>query len=305
MNQTKRELGQNELASILEGKLEALRPHLMLISVITVGVLAVIILSVYLVTSRRAIEGSRWQELFLASNSDVSSLPDARILENVANENTGTIVSAVALLKSADVDILNALRGASESEEETLALMRRAKRNYGQVVESTIRGLDPMFKQRALYGLGYACEALGELDEAKKHYQTLVDEAKDTPIFKLAESGLRRVSDPALASLLGEYETWLANSQVAPGPTEDSGLSRPSIDFPLDPAPFGSDLGSRGTLGGDDQRKDEDDDAPAKQDADDDKATDQSSTDESSSQDESDEQASTEDDGQQNVPARL
>ncbi len=269
MNQKKRELEQNELASVLEEKLEALRPHAFLIGAIIVAVLGIIVLSVYLIASRRAIEGSRWQEFFLASSAQPQTLPDARLLENMANDNQGTVVAAIALIKAADVDMLNSLGRSTDNEDELLALLRRAKKNYGSVVDSDTQ-LHPFWKRRALHGLAYACETLGELDEAKQHYQRLVDEAKDTPIFSLAKSGLKRVSNPSAIAVVAAFEHWKPASE-APGPT---GLpERPRIDFSIDSQPFGFDFSTEGTLNSPEKSETSIDDAPPPPKQDDDEGT--------------------------------
>lgn len=232
MNQKKQELEQNELAGVLEEKLEALKPHAFLISVVVIGVIASIILIAWLVKSSNAIAGSRWEQLFLADH-----LNDSRQLEQVADDNKNTAAGSLALIKAADIDSIRSLSRAVPDKEEQKALLRSAKENYRKAYETGDK-LAPLFKRRALFGLAYTCESLGEFEEAKKHYQTLVDTAEGTPIYEHAVQGLERTNDNSYASLLSEYADW------TPPTTAPVGSRRPNIDFSLDGEPDVSDSGS-------------------------------------------------------------
>ncbi len=222
MNQKKRELEQNELAGALEEKLDALKPHAFLITVVTLSIIAAVILTAWLVYSKSQIAGSRWQQLFIADNTG-----DARLLEQVASDNESTLAGSLGLLKAADYEARDAFFSSFENRTEMKAKLRTAKENYSKAYNSAATTY-PLFKRRALFGLAYTSEALGDIEEAREHYQTLVDTAKDTPIYQQASLGLQRTSNPIYSGLNAAFAEWKPPS-FAPIGTE-----RPDIEFMLE-----------------------------------------------------------------------
>ena len=224
MNQKKKELEQNELAGLLDTKLESLKPHMNLIGLVALAIFLVIVAVAFLIYNNQRSKGGRWSN-YMESRFKSQQRGDTNALNEVVNLHGGTIVEPFARMMAGDIQTQVGTAVAFRDKEESRIKLEDAKRNYQQVVSAA--SVDPMLKRRALYGLANVNERLGEFSEAKKYYQQLLDEAPSSVVGKLAADAVKRVSDSSVTSIFDEYLQWDPNEEA---PTDLP--PRPQISFP-------------------------------------------------------------------------
>ena len=72
-----------------------------------------------------------------------------------------------------------------------------------------------MLQRRALFGLAYAMESLGEFDEAGKYYSQLIEE--DSELADVAKRGLARTQDRELRAF---FEVFIKTPAFEPPPSQ-------------------------------------------------------------------------------------
>ena len=167
-----------------------------------------------------------WENFSLSFES---TLFDGRFshLTDMAEQFPKPISSRWALLIAGDMNLREGLSSIGEDREGAIRKLDEAKRLYQQVVESKFIKT-PMLQRRALFGLAYAMESLGEFDEAGKYYSQLIEE--DSELADVAKRGLARTQDGELRAF---FEVFTKT------PTFEAPLllpTRPNSDF-LEPLP--------------------------------------------------------------------
>jgi len=229
MNKIKHELEQNELATALNRHVEKLKPHAFLISVIVLGICAAILLIGWRINTSRAIQASRWEQLMIISDAPQATPQD---LMDVASDNSGTTAGALARLQSSWLDVINAFQRDIRENSDSKTALKRARQNYQEVVDSTTE-LPAFIRERALLGLADVNEALGDFASAEKYYQTILEQAPDSPLASYARQGVERVNDPRHQGLVSAYEAWTPDDFTQGQTPNEGGLPpRPRIEFP-------------------------------------------------------------------------
>ena len=144
-----------------------------------------------------------------------------RHLTDMADQFPEPISSRWALLITGDMALREGLPSIVTDREVSIRKLEKAKRLYQQVVESKFIKT-PMLQRRALFGLAYTMESLGEFDEAAKYYSQLIEEG-----FELADAakrGLARTQDEELRIFFEVFSKAPALETPLP--------RRPDIDFP-------------------------------------------------------------------------
>lgn len=196
----------NDLAASTFDLLAWLRPHLQTIG-IALALLAGGMAAWTLVKSQREATAERsWDECMAAL---AEQNPDR--LGEVIRRYPGSPAarwSQMLLAESAITEGSQQLFGDRERGRQRLA---NAVDLYTAILAERPGGL---IGERAVFGLAKAREALGELDLAKRGYESLVTEYPASAVRGLAEQRIRALSRPAT----GEWYDWFAAQKMGPPP---------------------------------------------------------------------------------------
>ena len=240
------ELKKNELANLLESKLEGVKPHAWKIGIIALGVFALIASAMYMIASGQAKSGKEWSDLFLASYKARED-GSAKSLVNQADNLAGSEAGMWASQLSADQLFNEGARSAMQDRESALKKFELAKKSYMMVRDGSDEVKQSTRWRRATYGLGRSHEALGEFEKAKEMFQSLVDSAADSALGKAAANAIARIERPSSIAFYEAYKNHefevptSTASDVAPGgddaaPGSDLGLPfRPNFSYPVVP----------------------------------------------------------------------
>ncbi len=182
----------------------------------------------YFLNHRESVYADQWRELNLA-NTDHRLSGNTTRLMNVAEDYPNQKAGMWSLQIAGDFDLRTGISQLSYDRENGFKVIQRAKENLQKVVDAPndIKSTD--LQRRSLFSLAYACETLGLFDEAKQHYQKLVDQAPDSAFAEPAIRGLRRCENPDMVALYNEFKNWKDLAEEAPGPSVPA---IPNIDFP-------------------------------------------------------------------------
>ena len=182
----------------------------------------------YFINHRETVYADQWRELNLANTDHRLSQNTTRLM-NVAEDYPNQKAGMWSLQIAGDFDLRNGISQLSYDRENGFNVIKRAKENLQKVVDApnAIKSTD--LQRRSLFSLAYACESLGEFDEAKQHYQKLVDEAPESAFAEPAIRGLRRCENSDMIALYDTFKNWKDLADEAPGPNVPK---IPNIDFP-------------------------------------------------------------------------
>src|SRR5262245_4486207 len=125
-----------------------------------------------------------WQEYIEA----LASANRRTALQDLASNRPDSAVGIWAKLALADADLAMGEQMVYQNRDEAERTLKNAIETYNEILESAPRSV--FLEQRAEFGLAQANEILGALKEAQKHYQRVLDLAKDTALGKQAEQHL-------------------------------------------------------------------------------------------------------------------
>jgi tetratricopeptide (TPR) repeat protein len=233
MNQHTHELEKNELVEWSKKKLEPLFPHARTGLILLIGVVALIFGLTYYFQLQSQIRAEKWRQLHSAIYS-MNDMQNASGLELVKEESPDTPTSHAAMLIAGDAYLKLGLQKMINDRAIALKELKKAKESLTSIIESKSKPSE-LIETRALYALAYACESLGEFDEAKTHYTSLTEKYKDSAFAKQANRGLERLADPRVRQVYDQFKT----VAVAPGTAlpKRPDISFPSIDAPATDAP--------------------------------------------------------------------
>ncbi len=193
------ELQENELADWLGTTIERVRP---LVPVI-IGAVALLVVGVVgwgaYRTSRTDATAEAWR---LYSDAMVSGMPTPALLEQAANESSGTAVADWAALTLADSELWQASEAFFADRASAQQALDRAEPLY----KSLVGARDPWISGRARFGLARLSEISGDLDEAIKRYGLVTG-----ALAPLAKERVEALKNPVAVQTVA----WLAESQAA------------------------------------------------------------------------------------------
>jgi tetratricopeptide (TPR) repeat protein len=221
-------LGENDLTAWVETKLGHLKPYGSQIALGAALAFAAIVGIAYFINHRETVYADQWRELNLATTDHRLSGNTSRLM-NVAEDYPNQKAGMWSLQIAGDYDLRTGISQLSYDRENGFKAIERAKENLQKVVDAPNELKSTDLQRRSLFSLAYACETLGEFDEAKKHYQKLVDEAPDSAFAKPAARGLKRCENPEMIALYETFKGWKDLAEEAPGPNVPT---VPNIDFP-------------------------------------------------------------------------
>jgi hypothetical protein len=202
------ELQTNELADWLGTWMQKLAPYSRAITAGVIAVAALVAFSIYLQSQSVERQRAGWNNFFQAINSNESGE-----LEAVANQFSGAPVSVWSRLLLADTELGRGIEMMFSDRAAGKERLRNARQSY---LTASTEASDPMLRERAIFGLARANEALGEredLDQALANYQRLVDE---WPEGVFAEEARQRIEELNKESTR-EFLDWFAQQSPSPG----------------------------------------------------------------------------------------
>lgn len=209
---------------------EQVKPHLATITLAVVAGLLGFIVIAFIMRNRFDQNAMQWREL---NNASAIALRTNQVepLKQVAENNPETKAGLWALQMAGDQQLRMGLEQLNTDRDAGLALIRKSKESFETVVDASASVKTTMLQRRSQFSLAYACESLGEFEEAKILYQELVDQAPDSAFAEPARRAIARCSNEDYAKLYTKFTEFVpVEESPAPGPALPE---RPSItDFP-------------------------------------------------------------------------
>ena len=193
------EIEDNDLAQATMSIVDRIRPHLTtILAAIGVGFAAMAAWT--MITSQKAAEKSQaWDECLNAVASR-----DAGRLSAVSTRFPGSAAAVWSQILLADNALAEGARVVFIDKARGRERLQAAADTYAAVMSQRPEALAA---ERATFGLARAREALGELEAARRGYETLVKEYPNSPLRGLAETHAAALGRPATAA----WYDWFAN----------------------------------------------------------------------------------------------
>ena len=192
------ELQKNELAGWLGEQIEIARPYAGTIAFVAVGVAAIVGLVIYLNNAGNPAAAGAWSQWSSAFNDREPAVA----LNQLAQERADSPVALWALQSVGDINLSQGSMQLFSDREEAKQSLEKAEKAYLEVEK---KATDRMLKSRARLGLAKVYEATNKPAEAKKFYELVAQDQKDSAIGKLAAEGVERMSDPRQVELLAWF----------------------------------------------------------------------------------------------------
>ncbi|MHB1038032.1 MAG: YfgM family protein [Pirellulales bacterium] len=220
------ELQTNVLADWLAHEIEKLKPYSKAILGVVVAVLVIFGASIYLRSRASAKQEEGWDLYFSAS----MPTPDPQKLMEVGDEHPSSSVGYWSRLLAADVQLSQGTTKMFNDRAAARVELNKAIENYQSVLDSA---REPLFVDRARFGLARAYEALDDLAKARENYEIVAKAGSKSPY---AEAAKRRLDDLSKASTK-EFYDWFAKYQVKSALPSGLGLPGTRPEFDLDKSP--------------------------------------------------------------------
>jgi tetratricopeptide (TPR) repeat protein len=201
----RKELAKNDLAAGIEKLVAGVTegPSKNQVTYITLGVVGValvitmVYLWIYFANQSKTADSDRWAELnrIISANAWTAS-PDE--LKRFADDkkNAGTPQARLARFELArywmqsDRDLASLSR---DRRDEALRNVKEARNLYVKLIDES--GDAPALAQEALMGAANGSETIGEIDQAKKHYEKLAKDYPQSVYGKHAAKQLERITN--------------------------------------------------------------------------------------------------------------
>jgi hypothetical protein len=222
------ELAENDLAGTTIALVDRVRPHLQSI-VVGVALLFAALAAWTLVTSQQASgRAQSWADCFAALSSG-----DGAALSTVIRQHPDTPAAGWAQLVLADSALQEGCNRLFTDRVQGTKRLEDAVGIYRQLLATRPTG---MLAERAVFGLARANEALGNLDEARRGYETVVADHAGGAAASLAAG---RVAELSRDSTRQWYD-WFAAQKPKPVPASDTAPAAspesPAVDASSTPA---------------------------------------------------------------------
>jgi len=192
------EIEKNVLADWLGEQIEAVKPYAPTIGIALVGGICAILLVIYLVGTGGAASARAWSAYFSAINDRDPELP----LEAFVKQMPNSPASLWAVQAMGDINLSHGSQQLFSDREEAKKSLDRAKVALERV---EAEAKDPLLKTRSRLSLGKLYESLCQPEEAKKYYELVVKDEKDSAVGKVAQRAVKRLSDPREVELLAWF----------------------------------------------------------------------------------------------------
>jgi len=229
------ELQTNDLADRIGHFIEQVRPYATTILMALVAVAVAISAWYYLASNRERQQADAWRAYFAAGSNPQGDMSTQ--LSAVADSYAGTPAGLWSAQTAADLTLAQGIQLMFADRAQAETNIDRAKGLYKQVLDDKLTQSYPMLLERARFGMAQACEAMNDLEDAKKYYELVGQAAPQSALGKAALKRLDKLVDPDTE----KWYNWFARQEAAP-PTPDTPSS------PLGGSPLGSGMPSLGGL---------------------------------------------------------
>ncbi len=233
MNQKTAELEKNELSDWVESKFGWLKPY---VGTIVLGFLALLLLAImggYWMALMRNSASQPWADLQMARVSFEQDMQTSHF-DSVIERHPNTLASLWALQQQGDLDLRIGLSKLVSDRDAALKQIERARKSLEKIQESTLKKPD-LLTERSLFSLAYACESLGDFDQARSIYKRLIEEMPDAPFVANARTAVQRLENPELLTAFTKFKTVGTAPGISLPPI-------PDISFPEDTPEEGPEL---------------------------------------------------------------
>lgn len=196
------EIDDNDLAKATMSVVDRIRPHFATIAA-AVAALAVGLAAWTLTSAQRdTAQEQSWDAVWFARGNDQ--------LATVATQYPDTAAGTWSRILLADELLADGTRVLFVDKVRGRELLRQAAAEYQAVTAAKV--LPPLAAERATFGLARAREASGQIDEARRGYESLAREHADSPLRAQAE---QRAAALARAVTVGWYDWFEKDAQPA------------------------------------------------------------------------------------------
>ncbi len=207
--------------------MDKLRPYLTQVGIaVILGLLALIAITLF-INSRQQSVSAPWQEL-TSAQSEFAISGNVDRLTQVASQYPDTAAAMQALQTAGDFQLRQGLDQLQTDRDTGFGSIEKAKESYQQMLDAPASAKTPALQQSSVFAMAYACESLGEFDDAAKYYSQLLEEAPDSHFAEAAKRGVARSTNPDFAAAYKKFTEYEPLGD-APGPNVPT---RPEIDFP-------------------------------------------------------------------------
>lgn len=221
------EIEDNDLANGTRAVVERIRPHLGTILLVVLVAFAAAAVWTLIRAQQAAQRTAAWDECLAAlSEGDMGRLQD------VVARYGGSAASQWAELVLADAALADGNRLVASDRDLGL---RRLEEAAGRYTSVNSQGPKDLAAQRAILGLARTRESLGDLDEARRGYQALVDEHPDSAFRGLAEERIAALSRAGTERWYKWFQSRPAVAAPAAGVTAEPAAESPPADEPATP----------------------------------------------------------------------
>jgi hypothetical protein len=219
------ELQHNALADALGTAVEGVKPYNQIILGCILAVVVVIGVGRYLSIQSQAGSVDSWNSYLRATASD--NLSD---LSDVVERHPGTPAAFWSNLFIGDRSLDRGLEQLFVNKANAKDELKKAEEAYAAVLE---KAREPLLLQRATLGLGRVNESNGELDKARKQYESFGKKWPDSIYASLAKQRLDDLDEKPIR----EFYDWFAEYQPRSQTPEGPGTPGVQPPFSLDNIP--------------------------------------------------------------------
>lgn len=217
------ELKKNELSEILV-KIE---PYWRAIVGGIVVLLTLIVVTGVISNNRKASREAGWTAFFGATADR-----NAEGLAKLGANEQGSSLAAWAFYSSGQGKLVDASTQVAQDRAQAKQNFQEALAAFQQAYDQA--GNYELIKQQALWSMGQAAEGLNELDQAKNHFQKIVEDWPESKIAERAQKRLTKLNDPATKDFYDWYFAQTPPKPPAPSATS-GGSTIPFGDPPKEP----------------------------------------------------------------------
>ena len=215
------ELQKNELADWLGHSYHTAKPFSKTVLAVIVAVVVVAGTAWFLMNRAASKRSAAWDRYFVAAQS---GQPDEG-LRSVIEEHPNTPAAQWAKIHFADTSLQQGIDSLFTDRTQAKEKLEEALANYTEVADDSS---DAALNQRSLYGVAVTNEALGNFDEARSGYETVIEKH---PNGLYAVRSKERLDDLNQSSTK-EFNEWFASFEP-PKPAKGPGRpgEKPDFDF--------------------------------------------------------------------------
>ena len=226
------ELEENDLAESTIQLVDRIRPHLRTIALAVGGMVAALAAWTVVSSQQAASQSQSWDACMAALSEG-----NPERLTDVIRRYPGSAAAQWSQLMMADGAIAEGTQLLFADRERARQRLDSAIGIYTGLLAERPRSL---IAERAVFGLAKARESLGQLEEARRGYETIVAEYPESAVRGIAENRIAALSRESTRQWYDWFDGW------KPAPAKPAAADAPAPDKPAEPAAAGAGAGAGG-----------------------------------------------------------